>query len=152
MLFRFLYWASTIIGFSAPKDQESHLFCIVFLSVRLGHKSLRTLMKRSSSWYLPGGRYGLRNWPLHLKKVLSIYFFINSFCGTLQTSIPFACRLSDSRSEQAKGKWHRSLKRTTKWVYKKIYVGQFLPYDPQAPISRFLSNGKKHIGAYRAVG
>ena len=23
-------------------------------SVRLGHKSLRTLMKRSSSWYLPG--------------------------------------------------------------------------------------------------
>ena len=24
-------------------------------SVRLGHKSLRTLMKRSSSWYLPGG-------------------------------------------------------------------------------------------------
>jgi hypothetical protein len=25
-------------------------------SVRLGHKSLRTLMKRSSSWYLPGCR------------------------------------------------------------------------------------------------
>jgi len=25
-------------------------------SVRLGHKSLRTLMKRSSSWYLPGER------------------------------------------------------------------------------------------------
>ena len=30
-------------------------------SVRLGHKSLRTLMKRSSSWYLPGGYQG----PLH---------------------------------------------------------------------------------------
>ena len=28
-------------------------------SVRLGHKSLRTLMKRSSSWYLPGSIYSL---------------------------------------------------------------------------------------------
>ena len=30
-------------------------FCYLLeASVRLGHKSLRTLMKRSSSWYLPG--------------------------------------------------------------------------------------------------
>ena len=33
-------------------------------SVRLGHKSLRTLMKRSSSWYLPGDR--LSNFILFL--------------------------------------------------------------------------------------
>ena len=36
-------------------------------SVRLGHKSLRTLMKRSSSWYLPGDLSPTKNLssPLH---------------------------------------------------------------------------------------
>ena len=35
---------TAVEGFEAGKEA----------SVRLGHKSLRTLMKRSSSWYLPG--------------------------------------------------------------------------------------------------
>ena len=45
--FSFLYLSSAqLSGRLVPRNVEA--------SVRLGHKSLRTLMKRSSSWYLPG--------------------------------------------------------------------------------------------------
>ena len=43
------------------RSSEVWLLCpnLSEASVRLGHKSLRTLMKRSSSWYLPGGNVDL---------------------------------------------------------------------------------------------
>jgi len=36
------------------KKEMARVLTLDEASVRLGHKSLRTLMKRSSSWYLPG--------------------------------------------------------------------------------------------------
>ena len=44
----------TLIAFQLMLSLASPTFQSIELSVRLGHKRLRTLMKRSSLWYLPG--------------------------------------------------------------------------------------------------
>jgi len=50
-------------------------------SVRLGHKSLRTLMKRSSSWYLPGDLFMnqvLGSLLCYLAAALGLFFYLFS--------------------------------------------------------------------------
>ena len=67
-------WISTTTGSVTDADFFGIKYLISGASVRLGHKSLRTLMKRSSSWYLPGDLSillspGTKNLPFPCQKI-----------------------------------------------------------------------------------
>ena len=51
-------------------------------SVRLGHKTLRTLMKRSSLWYLPGWTVNKKESPMNDYPAVCLY---GSFIGHFLT-------------------------------------------------------------------